>query len=82
MAKRLIGFFILLALLSSCANDVEEQNYYLFAVSEHWKAEMHLTLPPPPEQTFEINIDFIYTGSDSNGKHKVEYYHILEWYKS
>ncbi|OIJ17231.1 hypothetical protein BKP37_01630 [Anaerobacillus alkalilacustris] len=80
MVKRLIGIFMLLALLSSCGNGVEEEKYYFYAESEHWKAVMNLTLPPPPEQNFTINLDFMYMGPEANIKPKIMYHHILEWY--
>ncbi|WP_096200257.1 hypothetical protein [Bacillus sp. FJAT-45350] len=72
----------MLACLTACGNGDENEITYFDAISENWKAEMAVTLPPPPENNFELEIIYAYTGKENNTNQKVQYNHILEWNNS
>ncbi|KHF39219.1 hypothetical protein [Halalkalibacter okhensis] len=80
---KIIGFFFVVFLLAACGNEtVENELNFFAAASENWRGEMSVLLPPPPEDNFQIEITYVYTGDENNSAQTVQYNHILEWHDS
>ncbi|GAE27788.1 hypothetical protein JCM9140_3947 [Halalkalibacter wakoensis JCM 9140] len=81
MVKKGIEFLVVLFFLGACGDSSNEnQHYYFSATSAHWKANMSVLLPPPPDHNFELEITFVYTGKEKESGQVVTYNHILEWH--
>lgn len=82
MFKRTMVFLLVLILMTACGGEIESEEKHFLAASENWEAEMSVTLPPPPEDNFTINITYSYTGQETDTNQRIKYNHILDWYDS
>lgn len=80
----LLYLLILIIFLPACSASIttsegDEKLRHFSAETECWHASMTVVTPAPPEEYFDITIEYVYTAGTADENQRVTYRHMQDW---